>query len=194
MWRMSAVSYPVAANAEAALHAPVGRAAREREAAKLAGEAVHFVTEQTGPAFPSQEAALDAWRGRVDDLRPGKGVMVAPEDRFCDLREVMAEGAGRPPRPQKPVMRAGRRWPQPREAPKVVWRLQVSYWRIGKAEAAGEQARALRRKAAGAEATPDQLRRVAGHPLRPVKPQQALDIGLFEARRPEDPDLIVPDE
>ena len=189
---MSAVRYPVARNAEQALHAPLGRAAREREAEALAGEAVSFVTEQAGPAFPSQAAALDAWRGRVEDFRAG--VTVAPEDRFCDLREVMAEGAGRPPRPQKPVMRAGRRWPQPREAPQVVWRLSVSYWRVGKAEGTGEQARALRRKAEGAEASPEQLRRLAGHPLRPVKPQQPLDVGLFEARRPEDPDVIVPDE
>ncbi len=192
---MSAVLYPVAANAEQALNAPVGRAAREREAQRMAGEAVVFVTEQTGPAFPTMEAALDAWRGRLEDFRPGQSVMLAPEDRFCALREVMAEGAGRPPRPQKPAMRAGRRWPTPRETPQVVWRLSVSYWRIGKADPIPlDQARKARRDARAADLPPDRLRMLTSHPLRPVKPQQPLDIGLFEARRPEDPSVIIPDE
>ena len=192
---MGAVLYPVAANAEQALSAPLGRAAREREAEALAGGAVTFVTEPAGPAFPSREAALEAWTGRLDDDRPGRAVVVAPEDRFLELRELIAEEAGKPPRPQKPLMRKGRRWPEPRPAPPVVWRLSISYWRLGDAPmAVVAQPRELRRRAKGAEATPDQLRRMADYPLRPVKPQQPLDVGLFEARRPEDPNLIIPDE
>ena len=31
-------------------------------------------------------------------------------------------------------------------------------------------------------------------PLRPVEPQQPLDIGLFETRLPENPAIVVPDE
>ena len=45
---MSAILYPVAGNAEAALARPNGRAAREREARTLAGAPVRFVTEPTG--------------------------------------------------------------------------------------------------------------------------------------------------
>jgi hypothetical protein len=192
---MTAVRYPIAANAEAALSAPLGRAAREREARAIAGEEVSFVTEPTGPGFATLEAAVRAWRGRVEDPETGEGGAAA-EDRYCTLREVMAEGAGRPPRPQQPAMRAGRRWPQPRTVPaQVVWRLSVSYWRPATAaEARLEQARQARRDRAAASLTPDRLRILATHPLRPFKPQQPLDIGLFEARAPEDPSLILPDE
>ena len=42
---MTAILYPVALNADQALTAPKGRAAREREAQALAGEGVVFVTE-----------------------------------------------------------------------------------------------------------------------------------------------------
>jgi hypothetical protein len=31
-------------------------------------------------------------------------------------------------------------------------------------------------------------------PLKPTKPQQPLDIGLFETRLPEAPHIVVPDE
>ncbi|MBX7248453.1 MAG: hypothetical protein K1X35_05300 [Caulobacteraceae bacterium] len=193
---MTAVRYPIAANAEAALVAPLGRAAREREARERAGEEVIFVTEQTGPGFPTEAAAAQAWRGRVED--PVSGVGPAAEDRFCGLREVMAEGAGRPPRPQKPSMRAGRRWPQPRNAPAVVWRLAVSYWRLATAQEIrldqARQARQARRDRAAASLTPDRLKLLADHPLRPFKPQQPLDIGLFEVRAPENPLEILPDE
>ena len=93
---MSAVLYPVAANATAALNAPVGRASRASEAAVLAGASVVFVTETAGPAFPTRVAALDAFAGRVDDERPGAGGSVQPQDRYCELREL-AQAA--PPKP-----------------------------------------------------------------------------------------------
>ena len=191
---MTAVRYPIAETAEAALGVPLGRAAREREARGVAGEEVIFVTEQTGPGFPTLEAALAAFRGRVEDPRGG-GTVLQPEDRYCTLREVMPEGAGRPPRPQKPSLRAGRRWPQPRQAPPVVWRLSVSYWRIATpAEISLDQARRARRDKAAAALTPDRLRVLAAHPLRAFKPQQPLDIGLFEVRAPENPAEIIADE
>lgn len=191
---MTAVRYPIAENAEAALGAPLGRAAREREAREIAGDEVVFTTEQTGPGFSTEEAAAVAWRGRVED--PSGQGLVPPEDRFCSLRAVMAEGAGRPPRPQQPLLRAGRRWPRPRTAPPaLVWRLSVSYWRLaGAQEIRLDQARQARRDKAAAALAPDRLRVLAHHPLRPFKPQQPLDIGLFEMRAPENPAEILPDE
>jgi hypothetical protein len=35
---------------------------------------------------------------------------------------------------------------------------------------------------------------MAQAPLRPIEPQQPLDIGLFETRLPEAPHIVVPDE
>lgn len=179
------ILYPVAANAEQALSRPLGRAARESEARRRAGEAVVFATDPVGPAFATREAALDAYGPRVEDA--------APEDRYCQLVEQVV---GKPKRlaPVEPTCEDGRRWPAPPPAPKTVWRLSVSYWRPAAADqpADGPQARLARRKAQELDA--DSLRALTRQPLRPVKPQQGLDIGLFETRLPEAPHIIVPDE
>lgn len=196
---MTAILYPVAENADQALHAPKGRAVREREAAVLAGEAVTFITEPVGPAYATREAALDAHAGRVEDDRPGRAVTLAPEQRFCRLTEQVAAEKGRPRvlAPVQPTYRDGRRWPEPKGAPPpTAWRLLVSYWRIG-AVAAPEpdaiQARHARR-AGREDLDAARLRALTRQPLQPVKPQQPLDIGLFEARLPESPHIVVPDE
>ncbi len=42
--------------------------------------------------------------------------------------------------------------------------------------------------------TPETLRTIARQPLRPVEPQQPLDIGLFEIRPPDAPHIVMPDE
>ena len=79
---------------------------------------------------------------------------------------------------------------------KTVWRLSVGYWRplsLAPVETL-EQARKLRRTEEPERLTPETLRRVARLPLRPVKPQQPLDIGLFETPLPENPEIIIPDE
>jgi hypothetical protein len=47
---------------------------------------------------------------------------------------------------------------------------------------------------AGGEVAPETLRAIARQPLKPVKPQQPLDIGLFETRPPEAPHIVMPDE
>lgn len=191
---MSAILYPVATDPEAALTAPKGRAAREREAERLAGEGVAFASGPVGPAYATREAALDAHAGRVEDDRPGRTVQLAPEDRFCRLAETLAQG--RAPAPVKPVMAEGRRWPSPPPTrPATVWRLQVSYWRPLSAapEAETAQARQARRRARE-PVDPMALRALTRQPLRPVKPQQPLDIGLFETRLPENPNIVVPDE
>jgi hypothetical protein len=185
---MNAILYPVAPNAEQALSRPAGRAAREREARALAGEPVSFATEPVGPAFASRDAALEAYRGRVETLDV--------EDRYCQLVERIVGDPGRPPRlaPVKPTFQDGRRWPAaPPEPPRTAWRLMVSYWRPTSAAAAeAPQARVARR--AGEAVDRETLKSIAEAPLRPVKPQQPLDIGLFERALPEAPHIVVPDE
>lgn len=185
------ILYPIASSAEEALTRPKGRAAREREAQALAGEAVRFSTEPAGPAYATREAALDAFSGRVEDDRPGRGASLPPEDRYCALVE---RAEGRALAPVRPAYRDGRRWPDPPPAPKTVWRLLVSYWRAGAgADLPAPQAREARRRSRQ-EVDPATLKAMARQPLAPVKPQQPLDIGLFERRLPEAPHIIVPDE
>ncbi|HWA61703.1 MAG TPA: hypothetical protein VG939_10025 [Caulobacteraceae bacterium] len=185
---MTAILYPVAADPEAALAAPLGRAAREREAGAIAGRRVTFATGDAGPACSSRaeaEAAFARW------------LEAAPEDRFCRLREVVDGAEGRWPAltPVEPTFEEGRRWPKPGGGRlPTLWRLSVSYWRIpGEAELA-DQAREIRRKAKAAPPAAAELRALQRQPLRPVRPQQPLDIGLFETRLPEEPDTVIPDE
>jgi hypothetical protein len=190
---MTAILYPVANDPETALAHPLGRAARAREAQNLAGEAVSFVTGPVGPAYATREAALDAVAGRVDDERPGRARQVAVEDRFCTLAEV---AVARPPAPVAPVLKDGRRWPAaPAKPPATLWRLQVSYWRPVSAAPPVDTAQAREARRKGREPMDAQtLRAMTRQPLQPVKPQQPLDIGLFETRLPENPDIVVPDE
>lgn len=189
---MTAVLYPVAHNAEAALNRPLGRAAREREAKARAKAEVRFAVETTGPAFETREAAMNAWRGRLDDV----GQLLQPEDRFCALREVLADAKGRRPTPVEPALKDGRRWPTPKAKPRTVWRLSVSYWKVvdAEAETALAQARQARKAKESRELDPDRLRALTRQRLQPTGPQRALDIGLFEAVRPEAPDQTMPDE
>lgn len=200
---MSAILYPVAHSAEAALSRPLGRAARAKEAQAAAGGPVDFRSEPAGPAFPTREAALDAYAGRLEDDRPGRLTTLAPEDRFLRLIQVAApapdgaaRGRARLPGPVRPAFQDGRRWPAPQAAPATAWRVTVSYWKLVSAEEAADlpQARKARRDAAGPELDRDRLRALAGQPLRATRPQQPLDIGLFERRLPENPDIVVPDE
>ena len=189
-----AVRYPIAANAEGALKAPLGRAVRQREAAGLAGAAIEFVREVTGPEFETREAAEAAYAGRID--APGAAA-VALEDRYCDLVETAARLSGKLPRggQAEPAHQAGHRWPKPKRLLPTVWRLSVGYWRPvdEAAEPALPQARAVR-KAAAEPLDSKALRALARQPLQPVKPQQPLDIGLFEVRPPEAPHIVMPDE
>ncbi|HEY3695244.1 hypothetical protein [Phenylobacterium sp.] len=194
MRAMTAILYPVAENADAALSRPQGRAARMREAERLAGQPVAFATEPVGPAFTTREAALDAYGGRLEDERPGRAAP-APEDRYCRLTETLA-GRARPVA-VTPAFAGGRRWPEPSAQPlRTVWRLEISYWRLAAATSGVEapQARRARKRRRAAGLAPETLRTMAGQPLRPVEPQQPLDIGLFEARLPEAPHIVVPDE
>ena len=173
------ILYPVAPNAEAALNAPRARAAREREAERLAGEAVSFVREFTGPVFKTRAAGLDAYAGRLDDDRPQSRGGVAPEDRFCELKAIAERGL------------------MPFSGKHTAWRLSVAYWRMASGAADRplvEQARAARRRRQAEVLGASDLAAMAEQPLRPLHPQKALDIGLFEVRLPENPELIMPDE
>ena len=202
--RSMSVLYPIARDAEAALAAPLGRAARASDAREMTSGEVEFIRELTGPAFETAQAGLDAYVGLLD--AEGRAA-IAPEDRFCDLVEVLEPRAGRAksqdrPRLQaggqaEPVFKAGHRWPQPKRLLKTVWRLSVSYWRTveaGRQAEIASQARAARRSAQAEALDPASLRAMAEQPLRPVKAQQPLDIGLFEVRLPDAPHIIMPDE
>ena len=191
--QMTAISYPVAGNVEQALSRPLGRAVREREALRAADEAVVFTTDPVGPAFATYEAALDAYKGRVEDERTG--ISPAPEERYCRLAEQVIAQPGQKLGPVEPTFEDGRRWPTPpAQRPRTAWRLMVSYWRIGTAARPIEAPQARQARRARQPLDPETLRTIAQQPLRPVEPQQPLDIGLFEIRPPDAPHIVMPDE
>jgi hypothetical protein len=190
---MTAISYPVAGNPEQALSRPLGRAVREREALSVAGEAVVFTTDPVGPAFATYEAALDAYKGRVEDQRTG--VVPEAQDRYCRLAEQVLPQPGQRLAPVEPTFENGRRWPKPAEhGPRTAWRLMVSYWRIATAGRPIEAPQARQARRGKKTLDPETLRAIARQPLRPVEPQQPLDIGLFEIRPPDAPHIVMPDE
>jgi hypothetical protein len=203
MVAVMSVLYPIAANPDQALNAPLGRAAREREAqaALLAaggGGELRFTVETVGPAFASREAAVNAFEGRLDNA--GRGG-VAPEDRYLTVREVLEPVKGRTPRvePVKPVFAEGRRWPKPGATalPKTAWRVSVSYWKVVDASADTPDlppARKARRDQSARDLGREALEALTRQPLAPIAPQQPLDLGLFEVRAPENPGLVLPDE
>lgn len=181
---MSAQSYPVANDGVAALGAPLGHALRAREAEALAGEPVAFASERVGPPCPTREAALElAAKLGAGSADPGA------------VRIVEVFDGARPPPPATPLSEGGRRWPEPPAPPRTVWRIQVDFWRPASRTPAILQAQARHvRKRAQADLSGDHLSAFSRQPLRPVRPQQPLDIGLFEVRAPENPDRLLPDE
>ena len=192
---MTAILYPVATSADQALSQPKARATREREAVKAVGEAVVYTTELAGPAFATREAALDAYQGRLEDERTG--FTPAIEDRWCKLTEQVVVERGRAARlgPVQPVCQDGHRWPAPPDTPpRTVWRLTVCYWRIASAARPLDAPQARKARRSKQDVDPATLRAISRQPLRPVEPQQPLDIGLFETRLPENPSIVVPDE
>ena len=190
---MTAISYPVAGNAEQALSRPLGRAVREREALGLAGQAVVFTTDAMGPAFATYEAALDAYKAFVENERTGAAP--EPQDRYCRLAEQVVVQPGQRLEPVEPIFEDGRRWPKPpTQGPRTAWRLMVSYWRFATAGRPIEPPQARKARRARQPLDSETLRDIARQPLRPVEPQQPLDIGLFEIRPPDAPHIVMPDE
>jgi len=177
---MTAITYPVAANAEQALAAPLGRAEREREALSQVRQPVVFVSDPTGPAFATREAAESAYRAPL-------------AEGFARVVEQILPGQHM--KPVEPTYADGRRWPaSPPPAPRTAWRLMVSYWRIASPGRPIEPPQARKARRAGLPFAPETLKEMARAPLQPVEPQQPLDIGLFETRLPEAPHIVVPDE
>jgi hypothetical protein len=176
---MTAIVYPVAPNAEQALSRPLGLAAREREARGVAGQAVAFSADPTGPAFATREEAEAAFRAALAEGYARLSEQIAPGQKVAAV---------------EPSCEDGRRWPAPPPAPRTVWRLMVSYWRVASPERPLEAPQARKARRAGLPLAPETLRDMARAPLRPIAPQQPLDLGLFETRLPESPDTIVPDE
>ena len=187
---MSAIAYPIAETADAALHAPKGFAEREREAGVLAGGAVRFVAEAVGPAFAREEDVLAAFAGAPHAV--GEWKTVRP----------IAAASAKPRAPLVPANKDGARWPAPKPVKagqsSVLWRLSVNYWRIVGAKDAETlslgPARRVRRDPSSGELDPRTVLALAHQPLRAADPQRPLDIGLFERRLPEAPHIIVSDE
>jgi len=177
---MTAILYPVAANAEQAVASPLGRAARQREALALAGQAVVFTTDPTGPAFATREAAQAAYGSLLDEAWRRLAEQILPGQRLAHA---------------EPSFEGGRRWPAPpAQPPRTAWRLMVSYWRIATAERPIETPQARQARRARQPLDASTLKAMARAPLRPIEPQQPLDIGLFEVRPPDAPHILMPDE
>jgi hypothetical protein len=177
---MTAILYPVAANAEQAMAGPLGRAAREREALGVAGEPVVFTTDPTGPAFATRDAAVQAYGALLDEPWRRLAEQILPGQKIAQAQPTYADG---------------RRWPAgPATPPRTAWRLMVSYWRIATAERPIEAPQARTARRARRTMDPETVRAMARQPLRPVEPQQPLDIGLFEVRPPDAPHIVMPDE
>jgi hypothetical protein len=177
---MTAILYPVAANAEQAMAGAIGHAAREREALGVAGEAVVFTTDPTGPAFATREAAQAAYGNLLDEPWRRLAEQILPGQKIAQA---------------KPTFEGGRRWPAaPAMGPRTAWRLMVSYWRIATAGRPVETPQARTARRARQPLDSETLQAMARQPLRPVEPQQPLDIGLFEVRPPDAPHILMPDE
>jgi hypothetical protein len=177
---MTAILYPVAANAEQAMAMPLGRAAREREALGVAEEAVIFTTDPTGPAFATREAAVAAYGNLLDEPWRRLAEQILPGQKIAHA---------------SPNYEGGRRWPAgPATPPRTAWRLMVSYWRIATADRPIETPQARTARRARQPLDRETLSAMTRQPLRPVEPQQPLDIGLFEVRPPDAPHIVMPDE
>ena len=145
-----------------------------------------FLSESVGPSFES-EAAL---RSYYDACHPGLMAepFVSAQCRFLKRQSQ---------KPLKPTYETGKRWPDAPSAPQSHWVLILTYWNIAEKTVVTPppvQARKLRKKADATALSADVVKSLTDQGLKPLMPQKALDIGLFEIRAPENPDLILPDE
>ena len=183
-------AYPVASDSHDALNqlkaGPAVRAVREREAEALAGAHVAFVSENLGPLYDSREDALAACGAVAEDVA-------------CRLVcRIRAQPRGRRTR-AAPVFRDGERWPRATAPLASVWQVSVSYWKVlaTPRQAPGtpplKPARALRRKG-GESLTTAEVLGLTETPMTAVRPQKALDFGLFDFPLPENPGIVIADE
>ena len=153
----------------------------------MAGDERDFLSGgvQRGPGLVPAHRARRTRAGGPGGRGGGRRIRHGPEQIL----------PGQALKPVSPTYTDGRRWPTPaRTAPRTAWRVMVSYWRIATAESPIEAPQARTARRAGLPFDPQTLMAMARQPLKPVAPQQPLDIGLFETRLPEAPHIIVPDE
>lgn len=190
---MPQLAYPIAPDGHDALaQLRTGTArcvAREKEAEALAGHRVAFVSQSLGPLYDSQEEALAAYKGLVED------------DGVCKLLCRLKPAGAASRKPEQPVFEDGVRWPKV-TAPRLgVWQLSVSYWKImpaaqpARTAASGDgPARKLRKTARGQDLTPEQIRALTETPMTAFRPQKSLDFGLFDFIPPDQPGIVIADE
>lgn len=199
---MPLTAYPIAKDAHAALNllrqGALKRAARQKEAESLAGARVAFVTQSLGPVYEDEAVALNAYRGLVEDHRPGHIFLPPAEERVCKLVCRMKEAPRRRTKPMQPVFGDGMRWPQAGAPLETVWQLSLSYWKILQetrpVPSSPGDAKTLRKRAKTGDLTPDEMRSLMNSPMTAPRPQKALDFGLFDFIPPDNPGIVIADE
>ena len=177
------------------------RASREGEARRLSGKSVAFVSEFVGPEFSTADAALDRFKGLVEDDRSESRFSPAIEDRFM---AVVCRFRRNPGRPRK--RKAGQdlvseeskaTLPSPY---KVYYQLAVSYWKIADGRRPASQATLSAfsdkrsRRRAKVRFSAEDLAAIVNTPLRATGAQLAMDFGLFERQDPDKPGWYIADE
>ena len=132
---------------------------------------------------------------------PARPSASRPEDRYLNTVEMAAGSSGRPKhRAAKPSLSqraaAGPSRPRRPRPPggSVNPLLACSAARRPRCSKPNGRPRPRRRPRPRQALDAKALRERLQQPLRPVKPQQPLDIGLFEVRPPEAPHILMPDE
>lgn len=198
------IAYPVAKDAHAALALfrqgdAAARAVREKEAETVASKRVAFVIQSLGPVYENEGDALDAYKGLVEDNRPGHIFLPPAENRVCKLTCRIKDAPRSRAKSSQPVFAEGERWlkaPAPRES---VWQLTISFWKILDGPAAQRSsgvgdARSLRKRAKKGELTPEEMLALMNSPMIAPRPQKALDFGLFDFIPPDNPGIVIADE
>ena len=200
------VKYPVARSGAEVLNtglsALTASAYRRSDALKLCESDVHFTSELVGPEFSSQADGLDYYKGLVEDDRPGQRFSPDVEKRFLELKCLFKRGCGRPKKLKRTAGVETSDAPPFYTPPALAtyWRLSVTYWRIMEKKRVASTAtltaysdKKSRRKR-GKSLSAEELAAIANTPLRSLRPQLGMTIGLFEVPLPENPALLIPDE
>lgn len=186
------VRFPIGRSGNEILNAAapaLPRVSRPSDALRFYGLRVALVTEMIGPEFKTEDAALDCYRGLVDDVREGTRFTPPVEDGYYRLSVRFRRGPGRP----------SKRAAASRELD-IFYQLAVSYFKVldGRNAPADttltvySDRRARRRRKSAFSA--DDLAAIANTPLTSSRKQLPLDFGLFERPDPEKPGFFIADE